>query len=131
MFSPVYLSVFMCVVVTRGMSHTVLCVFVYVCCGGTREWSIPGAFGGPWVLPRLEDRGQPPFLHQLEAGNVGRSHERGAASPPSGPMLDFRGCTHSRPRSHTDCARLRRRRHDSLPFALFRYTFANINPQTL
>lgn len=32
-------------------------------------------------------------------------HERGAASPPSSPMPDFRGCTLTRPRSHTDCAR--------------------------
>lgn len=32
-------------------------------------------------------------------------HERGAASPPSSPMPDFWGCTLTRPRSHTDCAR--------------------------
>lgn len=36
-------------------------------------------------------------------------HERGAAPPPSGPMPDFRGCTHTQPRSHTDCARCRSR----------------------
>ncbi|KYB28706.1 hypothetical protein TcasGA2_TC032417 [Tribolium castaneum] len=42
---------------------------------------IPGAFGGPWVLPRLEDRGQPPFLHQFEAGNVGGSREGSRISP--------------------------------------------------
>lgn len=36
-------------------------------------------------------------------------HERGAAPPPSGPMPDFRGCTHTQPRSHTDCARRRSR----------------------
>lgn len=32
-------------------------------------------------------------------------HERGAASPPSSPMPDLWGCTVTRPRSHTDCAR--------------------------
>jgi hypothetical protein len=32
-------------------------------------------------------------------------HERGAASPPSSPMPDLWGCTLTRPRSHTDCAR--------------------------
>lgn len=42
---------------------------------------IPGTFRGPWVLPRLEDRGQPPFLHQFEAGNVAGSREGSRISP--------------------------------------------------
>lgn len=58
-----------------------------------REWPrcvIPGAFGGPWVLPRLEDRGQPPFLHQFEAGNVGGSRE-GSRFPPLEPHAGLQG----------------------------------------
>lgn len=42
---------------------------------------------GAWVLPRLEDRGQPPFLDELDAGNLGvlwRLRE-GAHAPPPGP----------------------------------------------
>lgn len=65
---------------------------------------IPGTFGGPWVLPRLEDRGQPPFLHQFEAGNVGGSRE-GSRISPLEPHAGLWGCTLTRLRSHTDCAR--------------------------
>lgn len=52
--------------------------------------ALPGAFGGPWILPRLEDRGQPPFLHQLEAGNVGGSRE-GSRTSPLGPHAGLQG----------------------------------------
>lgn len=76
-------------------------------CVYLREWRVcrlPGTVRGPRVLPRLEDRGQPPFLHQFEAGNVGRSREGSRISPPM-PHRGLRGCTLTRPRSLTDCAR--------------------------
>lgn len=42
---------------------------------------------GAWVLPRLEDRGQPPFLDEPDAGNLGvcRRLREGAHAPPPGP----------------------------------------------
>lgn len=58
------------------------------------KWMVPGVAvvlrtisQGAWVLPRLEDRGQPPFLDELDAGNLGvwwRLRE-GAHAPPPGP----------------------------------------------
>lgn len=51
--------------------------------------ALPG-FRGPRVLPRLEDRGQPPFLHELEAGNVGGSRE-GSRTSPLGPHAGLQG----------------------------------------
>lgn len=51
---------------------------------------LPDTFGGPWVLPRLEDRGQPPFLYQFEAGNVGGSRE-GSRFPPLEPHAGLQG----------------------------------------
>lgn len=93
-----------------------------------REWSIPG-FRGPGVLPRLEDRGQPPFLDELEAGNVGGSRE-GSRTSPLGPHAGKQGlCTFTRPRSQTDCARRRRRRDDTLTIGPRRPTSTNTNLQ--
>lgn len=41
---------------------------------------------GAWVLPRSEDRGQPPFLDELDAGNLGASRRlREGATPPPEP----------------------------------------------
>lgn len=46
--------------------------------GGAGAWSIPAVSrflrptsAGAWVLPRLEDRCQPPFLDELDTRNLG------------------------------------------------------------
>lgn len=64
---------------------------------------LPGTIGGPRVLPRLEDRGQPPFLHELEAGNVGGSRE-GSRTSPLGPHAGRIGPTLALRRDHTQTA---------------------------
>lgn len=62
-------------------------------------YCLPGTIGGPRVLPRLEDRGQPPFLQELEAGNVGGSRE-GSRSSPLGPHAERTGPTLALRRGH-------------------------------
>lgn len=64
---------------------------------------LPGTIGRPWVLPRLEDRGQPPFLHELKAGNVGGSRE-GSRTSPLGPHAGRIGPTLALRRDHTQTA---------------------------
>lgn len=46
--------------------------------------SPPGAL----VLPRFEDRCQPPFLDELDARNLECDYERGRLLPLPGPMAD-------------------------------------------
>lgn len=89
-----------------------------------REWSYL-ALGGLGSCLGLRTGVSPHFSTNSKREML-TDHERGAAPPLSGPMLDFWGSTLTCPRTHTDCARRCRRRRASPHFAPNRNNTTNI-----
>lgn len=62
---------------------------------------------GAWVLSRFEDRGQPPFLNELDPGNVGPVGMFGPSAASDAAVTGARGCERRPPARYADPRRRR------------------------